>query len=385
MIERFAQDLRVNLSENIPGSHLFSLNDIVRSRRFADRGRELYRLLRIVSAGLDPVSAMIRELKLLATANVLSRSTDDLRRWLIDAYIKKIGYYAIELYSGNLVLDEQLFARPTRASRRELETVRRREAALSAEPFRILVLGQTNTGKSSLINALFGEMKAETDVLPTTRGIVSYRLGRPGLETALIMDCEGYGADDCAATLTTVSAEIVRSDMILLVTSASNAARDLDKKMLTAVRNEFADQGRRSLPPVIIALTHVDQLRPVRDWRPPYDVSKPTCAKARAIRGAMETVAADLGLNLDRIAPVSLKPGFEYNIEAGLVPVIFQHLEQAERTRYWRCLKEYRRQDQRRWLWLQSKRAGQFIAKKGLKVFSAESREKAAVAAEWID
>ncbi|MDD1633293.1 MAG: 50S ribosome-binding GTPase, partial [Methylococcaceae bacterium] len=195
VIEMLAQELRISLSDNVPGSHIFSLNDIARGHKLANRGRELYRLIRIVSAGLDPVSSMIREVKILTTDSLLSHSTDDLKRWLIDAYIKKIGYYAIQLYSGNLVLDDGFFSKPTKQSQQELDKIKHRDATVSAEPFRILVLGQTNAGKSSLINVLFGAKKAETNVTPTTEGITSYLLERPGFETAIILDCEGYGSD----------------------------------------------------------------------------------------------------------------------------------------------------------------------------------------------
>ena len=192
------------------------------------------------------------------------------------------------------------------------------------------------------------------------------------------MDCEGYGSTDCQSLLPKISNEIVRSDMILLAASATNAARDLDKKMLRVIEDEFAAKGKASLPPVIVALTHIDQLRPLRQWNPPYDVFNPDSEKAHAIRLAMETVAIELDLSIDQIAPVNLKPGFEYNIEEGLIPAIFQHLEQAEQARYLRCLKEYRQEDHWRLIWKQSKRAGQFIAKKGLGAFDSIPKVKTA-------
>ncbi len=366
VVEMLAQELRISLSDNVPGSHIFSLNDIARSHRLANRGRELYRLFRIVTAGLDPVSAMIREVKILTTDSLLSHSTDDLKRWLIDAYIKKIGYYAIELYSGNLVLDNKVFAKATRLSQQEVDKIKHREATASAEPFRILVLGQTNAGKSSLINVLFGAKKAETNVTPTTEGITSYLLERPGLESAIVLDCEGYGSDDCRRLFAKASDEIIRSDIILLAISSTNAARDPDKKMLQAIQSCFAAKGKNSLPPVVVALTHIDQLRPLREWHPPYDVMNPCGAKAQAIRLMMDTVSKELGLGIEQIAPVNLNPGFEYNVEEGLIPAIFQQLEQAKQVRYLRCLKEYHKEDYWRRLWKQSKRAGQFIANQGL-------------------
>jgi hypothetical protein len=52
-----------------------------------------------------------------------------------------------------------------------------------------------------------------------------------------------------------------------------------------------------------------------------------------------------------------------------LIPAIFQQLEQAKQVRCLRCLKEYHKEDYWRRLWKQSKRAGQFTAKKRLGTF----------------
>jgi hypothetical protein len=81
----------------------------------------------------------------------------------------------------------------------------------------------------------------------------------------------------------------------------------------------------------------------------------------------------ELGLTIEQIAPVNLKPGFEYNVEKGLIPAIFQQLEQAKQVRYLRCLKEFHKEDYWRRLWKQSKRAGQFITKKGFSAFGKSS------------
>ena len=383
VIETLAQELRINVSDNIPGSHIFSFNDLIKSRKLATRASELYRLFRIVSAGFDPVSAMIRELRILTTDSLLSYSTAELKSWLIDAYIKKIGYYAIELYSGNMVLDNGVFTKATRQSQQELDQIKQRDDLTTAEPFRILVLGQTNAGKSSLINALFGVKKAETNAIPTTEGITSYHLQRPDLHSAIILDCEGYGSNACQRLFSRASEEIVRSDLIIMAISATNAARDPDKKMLQAIRNCFASQDKTSLPPVVVALTHIDQLRPLREWQPPYDIMTPCSPKAQAIRLMMDTITHELDLTIDQIAPVNLKTGFEYNVEKGLIPAIFQQLDQAKQVRYLRCLKAYHKEDYWRRLWKQSKGAGRFIAKNGFNSLSNKETSRWDEAKDW--
>ena len=58
------------------------------------------------------------------------------------------------------------------------------EAGRESEPLRVLLVGQVKAGKSSLVNAMFGDLKAAVDVLPTTRGVVPLVLDRDGLRRA---------------------------------------------------------------------------------------------------------------------------------------------------------------------------------------------------------
>jgi uncharacterized protein len=90
-----------------------------------------------------------------------------------------------------------------------------------------------------------------------------------------------------------------------------------DRKRLADFRAWAGAQVARRAPPLLLALTHVDELRPAVEWTPPYDLTAATSPKARMINAAVKAAARGLDLRADEIVPVAMPPGREtYNIDA---------------------------------------------------------------------
>ncbi len=219
---------------------------------------------------LNPVSAATQELRERFTRQIYDMGREHLARRLARAYVKEVGRAAIDLYGGNLrVTAAQLDAHVTAASRRDMAAAEAREA----EPIRILVAGQTGAGKSSLVNALANAVEAEVNAVPATTRFTAYKLTHEGLPAALLIDSPGLTGTEPLDALIEGAAQ---ADMVLWVSSATRAAREIDAQALAAIRNHFAAEPNRRRPPMLLVLTHIDGLRPFNEWEPPYDLAAGT-------------------------------------------------------------------------------------------------------------
>jgi predicted GTPase len=215
-------------------------------------------------------------------------------------------------------------------------------AAAPEEPLRILVLGRTNAGKSSLINALFGKLTTATDILPdTTRTITPFVLQREGLTQALIFDSPG--CDSTRFNEKQMHTAALDADLILWVSPANRPDRQTERHCLDALRIFQATQLNRRLPPMLVVMSHIDLLRPASAWQPPYDLSNQQDVKAISIRAALQTVATDLAVPVEQVIPVCLKEGRVYNVNDALWAAILHHQDAALRVRLLRCLDAKRR------------------------------------------
>ncbi len=370
ILELAARDLREATLSYLPGSHILTVGDLRRLQKLAGMANHSYFWYRIASFAINTPAAFLREGRDALFGKLKSVSMDAAKRWAVGYFVRRVGYYAIQLYGRHINLDD---ARPADAISKKSANMAdddvMRTAMLDREPLRILVVGQVKAGKSSLVNALFGEYRAATDVVPRTDRVEPYVLTRDGLEQAIVLDTAGYDAasGDTASGEQTVRALLAHlhgCDIVLGVCSAASAARQADRKFLDAIRAEFQRTPDRHMPIIVTALTHIDRLRPIAEWNPPYRLSPPEGPKAEQIAAAVETVASDLGLSAGDVIPVCLLPERIYNVEEALIPAILDYLPAAQRVKYVRCLRRQRDEEYWQRIWRQTVNAGRVLVGK---------------------
>ena len=368
LIVLVCEDIQHEVLDKIPGSHAVSVGDLLRYKQWYDTLATLKQTVKAGKVFFNWTGVSPGKARSALLGKGLNLVTDELRQRLVNAYIRKLGYYAIQLYSGQLTLDGIGPADTlTEYAKQDIEQAA--HVAQSVEPLRILVLGQVGAGKSSLINALFGEIKSAEGLLPTTLEITPYVLERDGLQQAIVLDSPGYGGLMHGKVPDALKQEWAKVDVILMICNAAQAARQADAQQLDAIRRYFQEKCQNQTLPVILAVaTHIDRLRPVREWQPPYNIQDPQRPKEHSIRQACAAIAHDLSLPLEHIVPVCLAPEqATYNIDEGLIPLIHEQLNEAQRVRYLRCLRY--QQDISYWKhWKQQAiQAGQLIFKLGTK------------------
>ncbi len=315
LTERLSRDVRREALRRIPAIRAMRLSHLLWVHRQNERygaaaqtGWHIgFGIWRVIRAALNPLQAAGQETSGLFLENTTRVLSYRLRAYFTRLLVLEVGRASIDLYSGRLALSDE-----------DLRTARDRDMATTAGavvPIRAVLIGQVNAGKSSLLNALAQEIRGSVGPLPTTSNATEHRLDLDGRPCLILVDMPGF--DESAETGSDLLAQAGRADLIMWVASATQPARGPDRKRLDAFRAWASAQLARRPPPVLLALTHVDELRPAVEWTPPYDISAPARPKARAIRAAMDAAARALDLPADAIVPVAMPPGRElYNIDA---------------------------------------------------------------------
>ena len=119
-----------------------------------------------------------------------------------------------------------------------------------------------------------------------------------------------------------------------------------------------------------MVVTHIDLLRPAREWSPPYDLNNPQSPKSRTIAAAITAIANDLSALPAHTIPVCLAPDRTYNVDDTLWAAILQHQDDAHRARFLRCLETRRRQENWSLTWRQLANAGRLLLETPKRILS---------------
>lgn len=353
VIELAAHDLGEIATTYLPGGHLLTLDRVRQARKAFDWYKRANTTFWAASALLDPIRTGIRYVAARAgLGKPFDLLKDNVFLWFYAQYIRRMGHYLIELYSGRLRVGvkryRELQTEFAEQARHDDDTqpagpntrfVVDGEMTSQARAVTIAVIGQVKAGKSSLINALLGERRAVTDVIPATRGISRYELRAPNGSKLVLLDTVGYHQAGPDADQFDATTEAARdADLIFFVTHARNPGRDADVKLWQDLKEWFTDRPELKMPPVLIVMTHVDLLSPAMEWSPPYDWHNPKRSKEKNIAEAASVVMEQFGEGVAAIVPVCAAEGKTWGVQEEVLPEITSLLGEARAVAFIRCL-----------------------------------------------
>ncbi len=351
-------DLRRFVEQNVPGSHLMTVRWLRRAPQVTNAWQQIRPLYFVASAFWRPWAILSRTAADGAVVNpVMEEVKKEGMAGLYRVFVLQLGKYLIELNSHRLKVGPDRWrelmqpesqgndragetagdrAEPAKANRR---AARRGKAAQgeSSEDLRIALVGQVKAGKSSLVNALIGQQEAAVDILPLTDTIRQYSLHPERVNAQLtLLDTVGYAHEGLKSDRVDETMRAVcESAMAVLVMNACNPAREPDSALLRTMESWFQQHPQRRRPPILVVLTHIDQLAPSLEWSPPYDGwvrAQSKRPKERSIHDAVIAVQQLLGQRVDGVVPACTDMDHDrvYGIDQWIVPGILNLLPQAK-------------------------------------------------------
>ncbi len=191
-----------------------------------------------------------------------------------------------------------------------------KEFIVDSRPARIAIVGRRGAGKSSLINAIFGEMRADIGDVKAKTGIGKWYAYQSNLGELEILDTRGLGEGDIPeeetskdTALEEVKASIREKapDAILFLSKAKEVSARIDDDLNNLLELKKMIQKENDYDvPIIGLVTQVDELSPKSVDKPPFTHE----GKQKNITEAAEVLSAKLRETVS--APVTVIPICSY-------------------------------------------------------------------------
>jgi uncharacterized protein len=344
-IELAAQDLNHRVDTYVPGSHLLTLRHFKQAKQASEwyeTGRNVYW---VASAALNPLKTAAQVIASKAGFQTAFQNIQkNVLHWFYLSFIHEFGRYLIELNSGRLKVGAKKYRElqeqhqvPPALTEEQVET--NGASAAGSSRVTVAVVGPVKAGKSSLINAAFGAQRASVDVVPATAATTRYELNLAGFPPLAFLDTVGFGlSGPVELDIQNAVAAVASADVVVLAAPARSAARLPEIEFLDKIRAVFATKPELRMPPVIVALTQIDQLSPAMEWAPPYDWHGGSRPKESTIRDAVSAAQEQYGERVAGIVPVCAAVGKEFNVREELMFEIADRLGEARGVSLLRAL-----------------------------------------------
>lgn len=359
------EDMEQWLLTSVPGSRMLTIRQWRRLPEAAPKWMKRYRLLQntYMAASMlwNPANVLQYLTSKLAFEPVATGIQSELLAAVYLRFIQQAGFYLIEMNSGRLRGGADAYRR-TLSRGRGHSGQRALLDSVEARSVTVALVGQVSSGKSSLVNALTRSTQAAVDILPETRTVQRYQLslGKPPV-TVTLLDTPGYSEIGATAEqLEQIQAALRETNAVLLVMDAHSPAREADRRTMAELETWYSKQPRLKPPPLVGVLTHVDLLRPVLEWSPPYDWREPAKPKEQSIHDAVEYTRELFAGALVGVVPVcsDARPERLWGIMEELVPALTLVLDEAQSAALLRVFEQELDQGRYKLLFKQVQRLG---------------------------
>jgi uncharacterized protein len=319
MTEDVAARLGQTLVRDFPLLRHVEIRSAVQATDLIDPARKAWNVWRVVRA-LNPVTAIVQEVRAFIVSSAVDVVGEGTKARIAATIVREVGDVAIRLYAGGYREHCPAFG--------EFIMPPSGAAATIQAPLTVLIAGQPNAGKTSLMTALSEFMGKPMATGPNEPdGSAQYPphfthvdVIDPEAGALRLVDSPSVGWAPSADWL-----EIARAaDLVVWVSAANRADRAADQRALSALREAWTKNPKLRATPVVLAVTHADRVAPPLFWAPPYDPENGQTTKEINMRAALCAAGEALGISADQrvlIAiepPVDGRPNSSWNLDAVL-------------------------------------------------------------------